>query len=282
MSFIENGLVHISKTIKIFFLQWEYARKRALFQILNVHIKLIFLISFVVIISLKNQIHTQLLIASFIFLLVLLSRLPLINFYKRILFLGFIFGFLVVLPSAFNVIRSGEVVLPIFNISRSYEIWVYHIPRTIGITNEGMLSVIMLTLRIINSISVSFLVIYTTPFYDIIKALKLFRVPDDILMIIILSYNYIFIFSNIIEEIYLAKLARTLIKNNNKDARKWVAGRIAFIFHKTQQRYEDIYKAMLSKGFSGKIKLYSFEKNNIYDYAIGALLFIAEIYFCII
>ncbi|MGQ9812640.1 MAG: energy-coupling factor transporter transmembrane component T family protein, partial [Dissulfurimicrobium sp.] len=218
----------------------------------------------------------------FIFSLAFLSRLTPIAFYKRILVFGFMFGFLIALPSAFNVIRSGEVVLPILKFSRPYDIWIYHIPQIVGVTREGISGVIVLSLRVINSISVSFLVIYTTPFHEIIKALKLFKIPDAMLMIIILSYNYIFIFNKTIEEIYLAKRARTLIKNNNKEARKWVAGRIVFIFHKTQQRYEDIFKAMLSKGFTGKIKLYGFKKNNIYDYVVGALLFIAEIYFCII
>lgn len=282
MSFIDNGLVHVSKIIKICYLQWESASKDALFQRLDARIKFIFLVSFVITISLKNEIYAQTLIAIFIFFLVLLSRLTPIVFYKKILVFGFMFGFLVALPSAFNIITKGKIILPILKLSRPYDIWIYHIPQIIGITSEGMSGVIMLTLRVINSISVSFLVIYTTPFHAIIKALKLFRIPDAILMIIMLSYSYIFIFSKTIEEIYLAKSARTLIKNNNKEARTWVAGRIAFIFHKTQQRYEDIFKAMLSKGFSGKIKLYGFKKNSMYDYIIGALLFIAEIYFCII
>jgi cobalt ECF transporter T component CbiQ len=282
MSFIDNGLVHIGKIIKTFFLQWELASKDALFQRLDARIKLIFLVSFVIIISLKNEIHAQTLIVIFIFFLVLLSRLTPIVFYKKILVFGFIFGFLIALPSAFNIITKGKIILPILKFSRPYDIGIYHIPQMIGITSEGMSGVIMLTLRVINSISVSFLVIYTTPFHELIKALKLFRIPDAILMIIMLSYSYIFIFSKTIEEIYLAKKARTLTNNNNNEARKWIVGRIAFLFHKTQQRYEDIFKAMLSRGFSDNIRLYGFKKINIYNYSVGILLFIAEIYFCLI
>jgi energy-coupling factor transporter transmembrane protein EcfT len=62
----------------------------------------------------------------------------------------------------------------------------------------------LLTLRVFNSISISFLIINTTPFNDIIKGLKMFRIPDSLLMIITLAYLYIFILSNLVAESYLA------------------------------------------------------------------------------
>ncbi|MGB9711807.1 MAG: cobalt ECF transporter T component CbiQ [Dissulfurimicrobium sp.] len=282
MSFIDSGLIHIGRIIKTLFLQWEFASKNALFQRIDARIKLIFLVSFIIIISLKNEIHTQIFITIFIFSLMLLSRLNPIVFYKKILILWFIFGFLIILPSAFNVITEGRVVLPILMLSKSYDVWIYHIPQIIGFTNEGIVIIVMFTLRIINSLSLSFLIVYTTPFHEIIKALKVFKIPDTILMIVILSYSYIFIFSKTVEEIYLAKKARTLIRNNDKESRQWIAGRVAYIFRKTQQRYEDIFKAMLSRGFANEIMLYNFKKINIYNYIIALLLFSLELYCCFI
>jgi energy-coupling factor transporter transmembrane protein EcfT len=100
-------------------------------------IKVFFLIFFIVIVSLKRDCLSELYVWIFIFVLVLLSRLKVVAFYRRVLFFGFIFGFLIALPSAFNLITEGEIILPIANLSRPYDFWIYHVPADIGITKQG-------------------------------------------------------------------------------------------------------------------------------------------------
>ncbi|HCL81534.1 MAG TPA: hypothetical protein DHW81_04680 [Nitrospiraceae bacterium] len=137
----------------------------------------------------------------------------------------------------------------------------------------------MLTLRVINSVSLSFLVLYTTPFADIIRALKVFKVPDAVLMIITLTYKYIFIFAKTIEDMHLAKKSRTVGGINNKEAREWIAGRIAFMFKKSRQRCEDVFNAMIARGFSDTVAIYGFKKMDKRDAAAGCVLFSAGIIF---
>jgi energy-coupling factor transporter transmembrane protein EcfT len=136
-----------------------------------------------------------------------------------------------------------------------------------------MLGVAMLTMRVINSLSLSFLVLDTTPFPEMVRALKILKVPDTFLIIISLCYKYIFIFSKTIEDMYLAKRARMLREDDNKKAREWTAGRLALIFRKTQLRCEEVFRAMVGRGFSDSIKLYGFGKMRATDWASGAILF---------
>ncbi|MEW6739539.1 MAG: cobalt ECF transporter T component CbiQ [Nitrospirota bacterium] len=279
MSFIDSGISHLGRVIKTGYIQLEFASKNGFFQRLDARIKVLFLIFFIIIVSLKKEILPEIIIALFVFSLTAISRLNLFNFYKKVIPLGFIFGFLVALPSAFNVITKGEVILPVIHLSRSYDFWIYHVPETIGITREGISGVAMLTLRVLNSIALSFLILYTTPFSEIIRALKVFRAPDAILMIITLTYKYIFIFAKTVEDMYLAKKSRMPGEVTNTEARKWVAGRIAFMFRKTQQRCEDVFKAMLGRGFSDTIKLYGFRKMDSMDWTAGFFLFFAGVIF---
>jgi cobalt ECF transporter T component CbiQ len=279
MSFIDSGISHLGKVIKTGYIQWELASKDGFFHRVDARIKVLFLIFFIIIVSLKKEIVPEICIAFFVFCLAAISRLNLFNFYKTVIPLGFIFGFLIALPSAFNVITKGEVILPIIHLSRSYDFWIYHVPGTIGITREGISGVVMLTLRVVNSVSLSFLILYTTSFSEIIRALKVFRVPDAVLMIITLTYKYIFIFAKTVEDMHLAKKSRMLDKVSDTEARKWIAGRIAFIFKKTQQRYEDVFKAMLGRGFSDTIKLYGFRKLTVIDRIVGLFLFFAGVIF---
>ncbi len=279
MSFIDKGITRLGRVIKTGYVQWEFTSKDGFFQRLDPRIKVLFLVFFIVVVSLKRAITPEVIIFVFVFILAAVSRLNLLSFYSRVFFLGFIFGFLIAFPSAFNIITKGEIILPLIQLSKPYDFWIYHVPQTIGITREGMSGVIMLTLRVVNSVSLSLLVLYTTPFSDIIRALKVLKVPDVVLMIITLTYKYIFIFAKTVEDMHLAKKSRMLGNISHGEARKWVVGRMAFIFKKTQQRCEDVFKAMLGRGFSDAYALYGFKKLHATDKLAGLFLFIAGLVF---
>ena len=278
ISFIEKGIKHLTDVIRSAYMQLETASIDGFFQGIDPRVKVIFLLSYVVIVSLKKEIMPELLMGGTIFIFALISRLNIFSFYKRVLFLGFFFGFLIALPSALNIVTRGEVVLPLIHFSRDHHFWIYSIPAEIGITVEGLNVVAMLTMRVVNSLSLSFLVLYTTPFPEIIKALKVLKVPDSFLVVITLSYKYIYIFAKTVEDMHLAKKSRLIRQMNNDDARRWVAGRIGFVFKKTRIRCEEIFKAMLSKGFSEDIKLYEPKKLNSRDMVSGALLFLIGVF----
>ncbi len=180
--------------------------------------------------------------------------------------------FLVALPSCLNVITPGEILLPLVDFPEERCFFAWCLPKTVGITRQGLEGTSMLTLRVFNSLSLSFLVIYTTPFSEMIRALKSLNVPDLFLLIIALSYQYILIFAKVMEDLHLARKSK-LINNDSREARDWVAGRMAFLFRRTKGRCEEVFSAMLSRGFTGEIKLYAPRKLECADLAWTALLF---------
>jgi cobalt ECF transporter T component CbiQ len=273
LSYIDRGIEGFAGVLKEGYTQWELASKKGFLHELDTRIKVVFWLFFIVIISLKKELLPELGIFITVFTFVLLSRINLVKFYKKIFLLGFIFGFLIALPSALNVITHGKMLFPIITLSKPYDFWGYHIPEVIGFTGEGFSVVSMLTLRVLNSLSVSFLILYTTPFPEIIKALKVVKVPDTFLIIISLAYKYIFIFARIVADMHLAKKSRLASAVKSAEARNWIAGRIAFIFRKTQLKCDDVFKAMVGRGFSGEIKLYQYQKIIRRDWIIGFFLF---------
>lgn len=273
--FLEKGIEHLAGIIKIAYAQWNAASEEGFFQKIDARIKLLFLFFFMIIISLKKDVESEIWIGLIVLLLMALSRLNLLHLYKRILFFGMVFGFLVALPSALNLFKEGEILLPFLSFSRSYQLWIYSIPETIGFTREGVYGLVMITLRVVNSLSLTFLLLYTTPFPEIIRALKLLRVPDTFLIIITLSYKYLFLFSKTVEEMHLAKKSRLLKEPKSKEARMWLAGRMAFLFQKTRLRADEVLHAMLSRGFSDTIKVYQIAVLQPRDWVAGlSFLFI--------
>ncbi|MGQ9648279.1 MAG: energy-coupling factor transporter transmembrane component T family protein [Thermodesulfobacteriota bacterium] len=265
-------------------LQWTYAHsdasfKKGLLQKTDARIKILFLITFVVIISLKREMLSEGLMGLFILALVCLSRLSLWSFYKKVLLFGFFFGVLMSLPSALNLVTNGKLILPVLSLPRSYDFWVYHVPKEIGLTEEGLLGVVMLTLRLTNSLALVFVVLYTTPFPEVIRALKIMKIPDGLLIIASLTYKYFFILSKTLLEMHLAKKSRWVRKIRQGGAWQWVAGRMAFIFAKTSLRSEEIFRAMRSRGFSDSIKVYGPRRLNGWDWTVGLVFLLMGVLF---
>src|SRR5208283_2492448 len=255
-SFVDKGLSYIAGVVKAGYIQWELASAKGFLQKFDARAKVFLLFFFIGIISFKQSVYAEIGIGVFIFTLAVFSGVNVADFYKRVFFFAFFFGFIVALPASLNTITSGKLVVQLVELPKPYDFWGYHVPRQIGITRQGITGLMMLTFRVANSVALSLLVISTTPFPSLVRALKVLRVPDVFLMILTLTYKYIFIFAATIEDMYLAKKSRLVRRANGVDGRMWVAGRIAFIFKKTQLRCEEVFKAMLSRGFSDDIRFY--------------------------
>lgn len=254
-SYLEKGLGHIAKVVKDSYVQWELSSRKGFFQELDARVKVIFMLLMLVAVNVRKDLPTELIIAALVLILALASRVGLKVMYARVAFVGFFFGFLVALPSSLNIITPGQLVLPILSLHKAHSLWVYTIPKEVGLTAGGLFGVAMLTLRVINSVSLAMLVLFTTPFTEIMRALKMFRVPDSVLAVVNLTYKYIFIFANTVEDMHLAKMSRTAGAMDGSEARRWAAGRMGLIFKKTQGKCDEIFKAMLARGFTGEIKL---------------------------
>ena len=261
----------LAEFLRTTYLQWEMSQRDGLLQGLDARVKVLFLVCLVVVVSFKKTILPELAVSGLVFFLAILSRLNLLAFYQRVLLLAFFFGLLLSLPACLNIFAPGTVVLPLLHLSRAYDLWIYHLPAVVGITREGIHTVALLTARVAASVGLSLLVVYTTPLANLLGALKAFRVPGPFLMVITLSLKFIFVFVRTLEEVYLAQKSRT-VAVSAAQGRAWVAGRMAFLFRKTQHRYGEVFKAMLGRGFAGEVAVYASRRLRPADWLGGTLL----------
>lgn len=270
-SFVDQGMQYLAAFLRTTYLQWEMAQRDGLLQRLDARVKVLFLVFMVVAVSFKKTLLPELAVSGLVFFLAALSRLNLFEFYKRVLMLAFFFGFLLALPACLNLFAPGTLVLPLLHFSRAHDLWIYHLPAVVGVTREGLHTVALLTARVSASVGLSLLVAYTTPLAELIGALKAFRVPGPFLMVMTLSLKFIFVFVRTLEEMYLAQKSRT-IAVSAAQGRAWVTGRMAFLFRKTQHRYGEVFKAMLSRGFAGEVSAYAPRRLRPVDWLGGGLL----------
>ncbi|HMK65150.1 MAG TPA: cobalt ECF transporter T component CbiQ [Thermodesulfobacteriota bacterium] len=269
-SYVNRGIEVAASVLRTGFLQWETASQRGFFQGLDSRIKVLFLIFFVIIVSLKKTVFPEIIIAVFLLGLALVSRLDLWKHYRKILVLSFIFGFLLTLPSALNLFSPGDFWGPVYHFERQKQWGPIYLPGEIGFTRQGLQRLSLLTLRVMNSLSISFLVLASTPFMELIKALKIFRVPDVFLLTITLAYKYIFIFVQTVYDLHLAKKSRLTGPESSPEVRKWASGRMAFLFKKSQYQCEEVFRAMTARGLSDTVKLLPLSPLKSKDYWAGS------------
>jgi cobalt/nickel transport system permease protein len=257
LSFLDKTILNSASAVKSIYMQSEIAAKENLIQKINPQVKLISLIYLVVVISVVSNPVAQILITALIFLLYIIARLNVFQVYRKIFFVAFFFGFLVVLPATLNVITDGKIILNLITFDKPSHFWIYNIPKNIGFTENGLQVVLLVFLRVLNSVSFALLIVFTTPFPSFIKSFKIIGVPDTFLMIISLAYKYIFILSRTIEETYFALKSRLVGNIRSRNIRNLIGGRIFFIFRKSKLIYESTYFAMVSRGYNGKVKLNS-------------------------
>lgn len=257
LSFLDRTLLNSAIAVKSIYLQAENASKQNIIHRINPHVKLISLIYMAIIISIVSNLKGQILITGLIFLLYIIARLKIFQVYRKIAVIVFIFGFLAILPASLNVISPGKIIFNLITFEKPSNFWIYSIPQNIGFTLNGILVVSLLFLRVLNSVSFAFLIVYTTSFPAFIKSFKIIGLPDTFLMIISLAYKYIYILSRTIEETYFALKSKLSGNIKSKNIRKLVSGRIFFIFRKSMIIYENTYYAMVSRGYNGKVILHS-------------------------
>jgi cobalt/nickel transport system permease protein len=256
-SFVDKTLMNAGKALKSIYMQAETSEADNFIQKINPKVKFISLIYMAVIISFVHSTLAQMLITAFIIMLYIIARLKILEIFGRILLLAFIFGFLIILPAALNIITPGDILIKLVSLSRPGHFLGYDVPQNIGFTFSGFKFVTLIFLRVLNSVSFALLIVFTTSFPEFIKSFKIFWVPDTFLMILSLAYKYIFILARTIEETYFAFKSRLSGNIMSSSVRKLIGGRIFFIFRRSTIIYEHTYHAMVSRGYRGQVTLHA-------------------------
>jgi cobalt ECF transporter T component CbiQ len=256
MSVVEKSAGHAASLLRAAFFQGRTSASGGFLQAIDARVKLLLLMIMVVVVTIKRTILPEIEIAAFLFGLALLSRLSVVNHYRKIILLTVIFGPMLALPTVFNIFTPGEIVLPVWKFEGGFSLGPIAVPATVGVTAEGLQRVAMLSLRVMNSVTTTFLVLATTPFMELIRALKMLKVPDVFLLTITLAFKYILIFTTTVFDMHLAKMSRMIRPERAADSRAWTSGRIAFLFRKSQQRCDDVVRAMKARGMTSTMKLH--------------------------
>jgi len=253
MGFLEETAGEVLEfTLKAFFSE-RYARRDGLLQRIDPRVKVFSLVAIVSTVVSLGRIDA---ILAFYFLalaLAVLSRLPVVEFTKRAWLFIPIFTGLVILPSMF--LLPGEPVFRVFNLTAS---------------REGIHWAVLFTLRVATSLHYAMLFTMTSRWNEVVSALAFFRVPGRVITITTLTYRYVFLLAKLLLDAMHARRARLAGELDTVESWKETGRHIGATFIKANALGEDIYYAMLSRGYANEIQpLREFEAGKV-DYAFSA------------
>ena len=234
---LEHTLHGISETLERALFAEEISTRPGLFQSMDARVKVLSVLALLVAVSLSRS----LLVIAGVYLaalvLALASSIPAGFFIKRVwLALPFFTG-MIILPAFF--VTPGPALV--------------QLPLGLVITSTGFTTGLFLLLRVSTSLSLTLLLILTTPWNTVLSALTVLRVPDVFILILGMTYRYIYLLLHTANDMFLSRKSRVVGRLDAAEDRRMLAAISGTLLGKSLDMSGEVYLAMQSRGFRGTI-----------------------------
>ncbi len=232
-SFVEKSLVEISHTLEQTLFAEKIAQMDGLLQRLDARVKVLALILLLLAVGLSHSLVIILGLYCLLLGLAWASAVPMGFYIKRVwLFMPFFTG-IVAIPALF--ITPGPALV--------------NLPLGLVITQTGLNSALFLLLRVGTSVSAAVLLVLSTPWNTVLKALGVMHLPDVVVLILGMTYRYIYLFLRTANEMFLSRQSRILRRLDGASERRLVAATAGTLLNRSLQLSSEVYLAMQSRGF---------------------------------
>ena len=263
IGWLESTLAGISESIERAVFTEEHSRKDGWLQGIDPRAKLIAFLFVLLAASFTGSFPVLVGLYVLVLLAAVASHVPL-DFFVRRVWLGIpFFAGVIVIPAMFLV--SGPA---LFTLTLG--------PITIAPTVPGVTGAIIFVTRVGVSVSLAVLLVMTTPWASILKALRSLRVPQVFVLVLSMSYRYIFLFLHTTNGLFLARKSRMVGKTTGGESRRWITGTMGTLMSRAFKMSNDVYAAMIARGFSGEMRAYAAFRMRMADWAVLAAAFLAS------
>jgi len=243
-NFIERSLSGTFSFLRESIFSDEYASKKGFLQARDPKIKALIVLMLLLAVMFSRDIRFLAGIYALCLLLACVSSIGLGYFLKRTWIFIPLFSLFVAIPAIFDIFSPGE---PLFTIR------IFSLPLII--TKQGLASAGFFFSRVLASVSLCVLLVLTTRYNILLKVLRLFKVPQVFVMTLGMCYRYVYLFIEILQNTYLAIKSRVGHIASVKKGQGVVAWNIASLWQRSYALHNQVYDAMLSRGYDGEPKV---------------------------
>ena len=242
----------------------EYAAKNGFLQRRDPRIKVLSILVLIFLTVLTKRIEVLLCLYLFCLVLAGSSEIKLVLFLKRTWIFIPLFSLFIAIPAMFSVFTPGAVLARF----RIYGL-------SLAVTKQGFEGAEMFVMRVLTSVSYVVLLAITTRHNELLKVLRIFKIPHIFVMTIGMCYRYIYLFAEIVEHTYTAIKSRVGLGMHHRKGREIVTWSIANLWLRAYDMNNQVYNAMLSRGYTGEPRVLNEFRSAPADWAwmgfIGAI-----------
>ena len=251
----ERLLSQVARVIRQSLDMETISRRDGVLQRLDPRFVFIFLLSLVVVsVLLKNPLSMFLMIVLSL-ILAILSKVPLGWYLKRVWLLVPLFSVIILIPSMTNLVTRGQAFGPSIQL---FGLDIYF-------TKEGLAYAVTFILRVGAAVSLSILMVATRGWSRLMAAMGQLRFPPSFVIILDMTYRYIHLLLDTVANMFMARKSRMVSRPSKREIREIGGSSVTNLFNKSYRMSENVYQAMISRGYTGRPRVMSDLKANRID-----------------
>jgi cobalt/nickel transport system permease protein len=228
----------------------QVARRPGVLQHLDARAKGVAIIGLIVAAAFLHHVPSLLVIAAYAALAAAVSRLSPRELLNRVWLLAPGVFVIVALPAAFSFVTPGSPVLVMLRLDHAPRIGPLHLPAEISLTRQGIAAAALVVTRVVLGVLLAVLLALTTRWQDLLKA-AYSTATAPFVLVLTMMYRYLFVLIRVLEDMHLARKARTITPATHSDDRRWIGSRVGALFVRSRRLSERVYDAMLARGYTG-------------------------------
>lgn len=240
--FVAKTLAGLTDTLVQAVFSDEKARRPGLLQRRDARAKAVAALLMLVVVGLAHSTALILLVHITALLLAGVSMIEVGPFARRV-WLGVpVFAGVVILPSLF--LLPGDPLLVLVDAP----------PAWLAISDSGAAVAARFVIRVAASVSLALLLVSTTRWTDLLRALKVLKVPESFVLVLGMTYRYLFLFLHAASGLFLARRSRTVGRSSGGEQRRWAGGAAGSLVSRSVRLSNDVMLAMRARGFGGELR----------------------------
>ncbi|HEY3384392.1 MAG TPA: cobalt ECF transporter T component CbiQ [Vicinamibacterales bacterium] len=237
--------------------------RRGLLQRLDPRVKVVGLLSLIAAVALARNAPTMAAMLGLATILAALSRLTPALLLSTVWIGTFVFTAALAGPAIFLTPGRVTLRLPLLG-------W--------PVTAQGLTTALYLILRVEAAATFGFLLVFTTPWAHVLKALRALRVPVVVVVVLGMTYRYVLLLLESASEMFEARRSRTVGSLAGTDRRRLAAASVGVLLSKALHLSGEVFLAMQARGFRGEVYLLDEFRMTALDWtALGSLVVTAAV-----
>jgi cobalt ECF transporter T component CbiQ len=147
---------------------------------------------------------------------------------------------------------AAFLALPALFFTPGAELWRWH---ALAIHAPGLRAAILLTLRTLTTVALLSTLLAASLWTHILKALRGFGLPAELVLMLAMTHRYIYLLIKMTEQMLEARQSRSLGRLSRAQERRAAARTAGALLGKSMDLSQEVYEAMISRGFRGDVRL---------------------------